>query len=44
MNVKESKMTLGESLFSWRGIIILILEGPKKEIRPYISIFILFFA
>lgn len=42
MNVKESKMTLGESLCSWRGIIILILDGPKKEIRPDISFFFFF--
>jgi len=37
--MKESKITLGESLCSWRRIIILILDGPKKEIRPDISFF-----
>lgn len=35
--MKESKMTLGKSLCSWRGIIILMLDGPKKEMGPDIS-------
>jgi len=37
--MKESKTTLGKSLSSWRRIIILILDGPKKEMRPDISFF-----